>query len=66
MRHELNRRLDALEERAGTDLQPWHRIVVDVGQSEADAIAAYGADNGPIAGSNLVLRQLIESPAWGA
>ena len=63
----LGRRVEALEQREGPDLRPWHQITVNIGQSEADAIAAYEAAHGcSVAGDNLILRQIVAPRPWAA
>jgi hypothetical protein len=66
MRQELNRSLDALEQRDGNNVRPWHQILVDVGQSEGDAIAGFEAGHGSVAGDNLILRQMVDAPRCAA
>ncbi|RIV75626.1 hypothetical protein [Pelagerythrobacter aerophilus] len=45
----LKRRLDALDRAANPPaFKPWHRIILDEGQSEEDGIAAYEAEHGPL------------------
>jgi hypothetical protein len=67
MKQDMNRRLDAPEQRQGPNLRPWHQVTVEVGQSEADAVAAYEAANDcSVAGDNLILRQIVEPVRWAA
>lgn len=58
----LRQRLDALEARNVGGFVPWVRIIQDVGQTEADATAAYEAEHGPIGESNSILRVIIRKP----
>jgi hypothetical protein len=62
IRH-MSNRVDALEQRAGTDLRPLHRIFVDVGRTEAEAVAAYEAEHGSTEGDNLLLWVIVDPPA---
>ena len=44
----LTQRLEALERRDVPPLRRWHQILRFEGQTEAEAVAAYEAANGPI------------------
>lgn len=55
----LTARVEALEHSIGSALRPWHRVTVDVGQTEEDAIAAYVAEHGPIGEDNVILLRLV-------
>ena len=45
----LKTRIQALEGRSLEGLRRWHRIIVGDGQTEAEARAAYEAENGKVA-----------------
>ena len=55
----LGRRVEALEQRTGSDERPWHRIIAD-GQTDEEAIAAYEADHGPIGDDNVLIWQIVD------
>ncbi|MCB0058115.1 MAG: hypothetical protein KDE63_11755 [Novosphingobium sp.] len=55
----LTARVEALEHSIGSALRPWHRVAVDVGQTEEDAIAAYEAEHGPVGEDNVILRTYL-------
>lgn len=57
----LKKRVGALEEMSGSALRPWHRVVVENGQTEEAAIAAYEAEYGPIGEENVILRTYIST-----
>lgn len=44
----LTKRLSALETNNATAFRPWHRVFLEDGQTEEEAIAAYEAENGPV------------------
>lgn len=58
----LKTRLDAIERRAASaGCSRWHCIIQEVGQTEAQARAAYEAENGPIQpGEGSIVRVIIE------
>ena len=57
----ITRRLAALEQRHGLrEWRPWHVVLVDVGQAEDDAVAAYEAEHGPIGEDCAVIVQFVE------
>lgn len=61
---ELTRRLANLEARSSLGgILRWHRVCQREGQTEADAIAAYEAEHGPIGpGEGTILRRFVSSP----
>lgn len=55
----LEGRVKALENRGGSAFYPYHRIVQGVGQTQDEALEAYGRDKiGP--NDNLVIRRLVQ------
>lgn len=53
----LNQRVEALEQATGKDFKPWVRIMQYADQTEAEAIAVYEAEHGPLnAESQLIIR----------
>jgi hypothetical protein len=70
----LRNRVQALEDPDGgkglpawkdPNYKPWHRIIQWEDQTEAEAVAAYEAENGPLGDDNRILRVIITSPAHG-
>lgn len=59
-------RLKVLETKAGIgrDNYPWHQVVVQVGQSNADAVRAYGLDR--IGENDNVMFLVMVEPKWDA
>lgn len=55
----LARRLSALEVLFDPPWKPWHRILVDVGEDQDEAIVRYEAEHGPICGAGVIIVQFI-------
>ena len=60
------RRVAVLEQAQPTSTPRWHRLRRYEDESEADAVAAYEAENGPIGDGNVVMRVIVGSPGAGA
>ena len=60
----LKPRVEALEARTNVSaLKHWHRILRYEGQNEAEAVAAYEAEHGPVGPDDgTVLRVIISKP----
>ena len=58
----LGQRLAALERAQPSAMPRWHCLRRYVNESQADAVAAYEAENGPIEGGNTVMRVIINKP----
>jgi hypothetical protein len=58
----LSKRLVALEEAQPTPAPRWHCLRRYDDESEAEAIAAYEADNGPIGEGNVIMHVIIRTP----
>lgn len=57
----LKPRVDALE-RCNPEWKPWHRLIVDVGETEDEAIARYEAEHGPIGDDHRLIVRIVEAP----
>jgi alkylated DNA nucleotide flippase Atl1 len=63
MAREIARRVSALEHAANPDVfKPWHRIMVDDGQTEEEAIAAYQAEHGPLGNDDCFVIRFFTGP----
>lgn len=58
----FGKRLAALEQAQPSSTPRWHCVCRYEDESEADAIAAYEAENGPIEDSSVVRRVFISKP----
>lgn len=61
-RSDLKKRIEALEGQARGG-KAWHVIIHRAHQTEAEAVAAYEAENGPIDPERSVLRVIVRKPA---
>lgn len=62
----LGRRLTELEKIANPASERWHRVMVDVGQDEDEAFAAYETAHGPIGNDNVFIVQFVKPGALPA
>ncbi|NNG59785.1 hypothetical protein [Sphingomonas paucimobilis] len=58
----LGKRLAALEQAQPSAMPRWHCLRRYEDESEADAIAAYEAEHGPIGDGNVIMRVIISKP----
>jgi hypothetical protein len=58
----LSKRLTALEQAQPATKPRWHCLRRYEDESEADAVAAYEAENGPIGNGNVVMRVIVSKP----
>ncbi len=58
----LGKRLTALERSQPSAMPRWHCLRRYESESEADAVAAYEAENGPIEAGKVVMRIIIKKP----
>ncbi|NYH96287.1 hypothetical protein [Novosphingobium marinum] len=54
-------RVEALERETG-GFKAWHRIIVRLGQTEAEARAAYEAENGPLGDDECLIVRIFQRP----
>jgi hypothetical protein len=58
----LGKRLTALEQAQPSAMPRWHCLRRYEDETDADAIAAYEAEHGPIGDGNVVMRVIISKP----
>lgn len=58
----LGKRLTALEQALPTAKPRWHCLRRYEDESDADAVIAYEAENGPIGDGNVIMRVIISKP----
>ena len=56
---QLKRRLRELERKTSGGFKPWHRIIQEAGQTEAEARVAYEAKNGPIGDGDCLIVRIL-------
>ncbi|WP_267386169.1 hypothetical protein [Sphingomonas sp. GC_Shp_3] len=62
----LGKRLTALEHAQPSATPRWYCLRRYEDESEADAVAAYEAENGPIGDGNVVMRVIVSKPGTRA
>lgn len=58
----LGKRLAALEQAQPSAMPRWHCLRRYEDETDADAVAAYEAENGPIGDGNVIMRVIISKP----
>ncbi|MEE8612471.1 MAG: hypothetical protein V3V60_07830 [Sphingomonas aquatilis] len=58
----LGRRLIALEQAHPSSMTRWHCLRRYEDKTDADAVAAYEAEHGPIGDGNVIMRVIVSKP----
>ena len=58
----LGKRMTALEQARSTSMQRWHCLRRYEDETDADAVAAYEIEHGPIGDGNVIMRVFVSKP----